>query len=117
MPKAKTSKRKLRHIRVRGRVSGTPQRPRLFVFKSNRHIYAGLADDTTGKVLFSYSDMKLGNKNANSTKETAKKVGEEIAKLAVKEGYKKVVFDRSGYRYHGKVKALADGARSQGLKF
>lgn len=116
MAKIKTSKRKLRHRRVRGRVSGTIQRPRLFVFKSNQHIYCGLADDVSGRVLLSYSDMKLG-KDVNNTKETAKKVGEELAKLAKKEGYKKVVFDRSGYRYHGKVKALADGARSQGLKF
>lgn len=90
--------------------------PRLFVFKSNRHIYAGLVDDATGKTLLSFSDKKLKGKNAN-TVPTAAKVGEEFAKLAVKGGYKKAVFDRGGYRYHGKVKALAEGARKGGLKF
>lgn len=116
MPKTKQNKRILRHQRVRGKVSGTPQRPRLFVFKSNKHIYCGLANDISGKVLLSYSDVKLGSKSSNTT-ETSYKVGEEFAKLAVKEGYKKVTFDRGGYRYHGKVKALAEGARSGGLVF
>jgi large subunit ribosomal protein L18 len=115
--KEKRIKRQRRHRRVRARVSGTPQIPRLFVYRSNQHIYAGLADDTQNKVLLSFSDRKLPGKSKNPTLEISKKVGEELAKTAVKAGYKKVVFDRGGYLYHGKIKALAEGARSGGLKF
>ncbi|MEX0877329.1 MAG: 50S ribosomal protein L18 [Candidatus Spechtbacterales bacterium] len=116
--KERRLKRIRRHKRVRARVSGTPQRPRLFVFKSNQHIYCGLADDVNSKVLLVFSDLKLsGKKTNNPTLEISKKVGEELGKGAVKAGYKKVVFDRGGYKYHGKIKALAEGARSAGLKF
>lgn len=115
MAKVKQNKRKVRHRRVRGKVSGVSQRPRLFVFKSNKHIYCGLADDTNGTILISTSNVKIGEKSNNI--EAARKVGEDLAEKALKKGYKKVVFDRGGYRYHGKVKALAEGARSKGLTF
>ena len=116
--RTKTEKRKRRHKRVRAKVQGTAQRPRLFVYKSNKHIYCGLADDAKGVVLMSFSDRKLSGKDeSNATIKTAEKVGKEFGKLAVKEGYKRVVFDRGGYKYHGKIKALAEGARSAGLKF
>ncbi|MDX1607632.1 MAG: 50S ribosomal protein L18 [Candidatus Spechtbacterales bacterium] len=119
MTKTKTAKRKIRHKRVRAKVKGTLQRPRLFVYKSNKHIYCGLADDTKGHVLMSFSDKKLSGKKEKINADTniAKKVGKEFGKLAIKEGYRKVIFDRGGYKYHGKVKALAEGAREAGLKF
>lgn len=109
-------KRKIRHNRVRARIKGTAQRPRLFVFKSNKHIYASLIDDVTGFTILAASDKSV-TKNGNNTSSTAYSVGENVAILALKKGYKKVVFDRGGYKYHGQVKALAEGAREKGLVF
>lgn len=113
MTATKNQKRYARHRRVRARIWGTPQKPRLFVFKSNKHIYGGLADDTSGRTLASVSNMSCKKNDVSSARLT----GEELAKLAQKLGVKNVVFDRGGYRYHGRVKALAEGARSTGLKF
>src|SRR3989338_427340 len=96
----KDEKRSHRHRRVRAKISGTPQVPRLFVFKSNKNTYAGLADDTTGKTLLFASNTR----SKDNTIDSAKKVGEDLAAKALKIGVKRVVFDRSGYRYHGKVR-------------
>ncbi|RMF97646.1 MAG: 50S ribosomal protein L18 [Candidatus Schekmanbacteria bacterium] len=112
--------RKIRHLKIRKRVIGTPERPRLTVFKSARNIYAQIIDDTTGSTLVSCSTLEKGirEKRGNSAnKECAKIVGETIAKKALEKNISSVVFDRSGYRYHGKVKILADAAREAGLKF
>ncbi len=108
--------RKKRKIRIRKKVFGTPERPRLVVFRSNRHIYGQIIDDIRGHTLVAYSSLNLGE-GVTLTKEIAKKVGLEIAKLALAKDIEKVVFDRNGYLYHGRVKALADGAREGGLKF
>jgi len=101
--------RKIRHRRVRARVQGSAQRPRLSVFRSNGYIYAQLIDDGIGNVLCS----ARGNK---SVKE-AEQVGRDIAKKAIAKKIDQAVFDRGGYKYHGRIKALADGARAGGLKF
>ena len=107
-----------RHKRVRENLQGTSLIPRLNVFRSNKNISVQIIDDTLGKTLLSASssdkDLKLEN---GSNIEAASKVGEKIAKLAVKAGIKKVVFDRGGYLYHGRVEALADAARQNGLEF
>ncbi|MCC8153417.1 MAG: 50S ribosomal protein L18 [Tannerellaceae bacterium] len=100
---------------VRAKVSGTPERPRLTVFRSNKQIYAQVIDDTTGRTLASASSLKLGVKAPK--KELAAKVGEAVAKAAQEAGVQAVVFDRNGYLYHGRIKELADAARSGGLKF
>jgi large subunit ribosomal protein L18 len=100
---------------VRGKISGTSERPRLTVFRSNKQIYAQLIDDTTGKTLAAASSLKLGEKAPK--KVIATKVGELIAKSAQEAGIQAVVFDRNGYLYHGRVKELADAARNGGLKF
>ena len=107
--------RERRHKRVRTKVSGTAERPRLCVYRSNSNIYAQIIDDSKGFTLVSASSLELKLKNVNI--EAATKVGESIAKKAVKAGIKKVVFDRGGYLYHGKIKALADAARENGLEF
>lgn len=112
---AKASTRKRRQIRIRTRVNGTSSRPRLAIFRSNTHTYAQLVDDEAKKVLLSSSDVKT--KKSGTKTESAKKVGEEVAKLAKEKGISTCVFDRSGYKYHGRVKALAEGAREGGLKF
>ncbi len=104
-----------RHRRLRMKISGTPERPRLCVFKSNLYIYAQLIDDTVGKTVGSSSNMKGATKGCNIA--AAKVVGAQIAESALKNGIKEVAFDRSGYRYHGCVRALADAAREAGLKF
>jgi large subunit ribosomal protein L18 len=108
--------RQRRHKRVRNKVSGTPECPRLNVFRSSSHIYAQVIDDTNGVTLVSASsiDMKLEN---GGNVEAAKKVGAEIGKRAIEKKIENVVFDRGGYIYHGRVKALADAAREAGLKF
>jgi large subunit ribosomal protein L18 len=103
-----------RKRRVRSRVAGTADRPRLTVYKSNTHIYGQLIDDIKQKTVVSASDLK--SKSGKKT-DMAGAVGEEIAKKAVAKKIKKVVFDRNGYRYHGRVKALAEGARKGGLEF
>jgi len=105
------------HKKVRAKVVGQSAQPRLFVFKSNKHIYAGVVDDTANKVLFSLSDKSVSGAKSKAPIELAKMVGEELAKKAIKSGYKEIVFDRGGYKYHGRIRALAEGARSAGLKF
>ena len=107
-----------RHNRVRGKISGTAERPRLCVFKSSKHIYAQIIDDTTGNTLVSCSTLdKAFADTYGGNIEAAKKIGEEIAKRALDKGIKDVVFDRGGYLYHGRVKELAEGAREGGLNF
>lgn len=109
--------RKKRQQSIRKKLSGTAERPRLCVFRSNRYIYAQLIDDTKHKVLLSYSSTKLKDSKTKKKTEIALEVGKAIGKIAVDKGIKQVAFDRAGYRYHGRVKALADGARAAGLKF
>ena len=106
-----------RHKRVRGKVSGTPERPRLNVFRSETNIYAQIIDDTRGVTLVSASSLEKGFEGPGSNCEAAKKVGEAIAQRARDKGIEAVVFDRGGYLYHGRVKALAEGAREGGLQF
>ena len=106
-----------RHRRVRAKISGTAQRPRLNVFRSNKHIYAQLIDDVNGVTLASAATMDKGFDGNGSNKEAARKVGQAIAKAAAEKNIEVVVFDRGGYLYHGRVKELADGARESGLKF
>ena len=101
--------------RVRTRMLGTADKPRLSVRRSLKFNYAQMIDDTAGKVLVGVSDMKL--KTSGTKVESAKKLGLELAKLAIAKGIKTCVFDRGGYKYHGRVKALADGAREGGLQF
>ena len=104
--------------RIRGKISGTTARPRLTVFRSNSEIYAQLVDDTSGKTITTVSSMgKIDAKVKGSKSDKAKSVGAAIAKIAVGKGIQEVVFDRNGYLYHGRVKAVADGAREAGLKF
>lgn len=110
----KIQKRIRRHKRVRAKIIGTAKIPRLCVFKSNIHIYAQIIDDAKHAVLAQASDLKL--KKEKKT-DLAVKVGQEIAKLATDKKIDTVVFDRGGFKYHGRIKALADGARSSGLKF
>jgi len=105
-----------RHKRVRNKVSGTAECPRLNVFRSNSQIFAQIIDDVKGATLVSSSSLSLKLKNGGNV-EAAKAVGEDIAKKAVKAGIKEVVFDRGGYQYHGRVQALADAAREAGLEF
>lgn len=112
--------RKIRHRRVRKKVFGTPERPRLSVYKSLKYIYAQIIDDTVGHTLVAASSLEPAIKEQlknGSNIEAAKKVGELIAKRALEKGIEKVVFDRGGYIYHGKVKELADAARAAGLQF
>ncbi|WP_029421864.1 50S ribosomal protein L18 [Alicyclobacillus macrosporangiidus] len=112
--------RKRRHLRVRKRIEGTPARPRLNVYRSNKHIYAQVIDDEHGHTLASAStlDKELrGEVENGATVEAARKVGELVAKRALEKGVKSVVFDRGGYLYHGRVQALADAAREAGLEF
>ncbi|MFV0556127.1 MAG: 50S ribosomal protein L18 [Lactovum sp.] len=109
----KNKTRKKRHTRVRGKISGTAERPRLNVFRSNTNIYAQLIDDVAGVTLASASSLK----ETGSKSEQATKVGEAIAKAAKAKNIEDVIFDRGGYLYHGRVQALADAARENGLKF
>jgi len=116
------NKRKKRHRRVRGKIKGTAERPRLSVFRSNRRIYCQLIDDERGITLAAASDLATAEKYAESVersprREVAYQVGKSLARRALKEGVKTAVFDRGGYRYHGRVKALAEGARDGGLEF
>jgi large subunit ribosomal protein L18 len=114
----KNAARKKRHARVRRTISGTPERPRLNVFRSNKNIYAQLIDDVNSVTLTSASTAdKEVNFESGSNVEAAKAVGELIAKRALELGKKSVVFDRGGYLYHGRIKALADAAREAGLEF
>jgi LSU ribosomal protein L18P len=113
-------KRIKRHLRIRKKVKGTPEKPRLAVFKSEKHIYAQIIDDTKGHTLVSAStlDKELRQKLSKTYNvEAAKEVGRLIAQRALSLGIKTVVFDRGGFKYHGRIKALADAAREAGLKF
>src|SRR4028118_970832 len=114
-----TNKKESRRIRIkrsiRSKVSGTAERPRLSVFRSNTGIYAQIIDDTIGKTLVSASSKEIDTKGLNV--EVSKDVGQKLAEKATSNGISMVVFDRGGYLYHGKVKALAEGAREGGLKF
>ena len=112
---ARRAGRLRRHARVRKRVSGTPERPRLAVFRSNRHIYAQLIDDVHGHTLASAGSVKLAAEGKPT--EVARQVGAELAARAKAAGITTVVFDRGGYKFHGRVKALADAAREGGLDF
>ena len=108
--------RRHHHVRVRGKISGTAERPRLNVFRSAKHIYAQLIDDVAGVTLASASSVEK-DFGWGGNKEAAAKVGKTIAARAQEKGITEVVFDRSGYLYHGRVKELAEGAREGGLKF
>lgn len=114
MLKVKEQKRIRRHHKIRARISGSSKRPRLVVSRSLNNIFAQLIDDTSSKTIVSASTLK-GKKSA-VTVESAKKVGQEIAKLAKAKKLSKCVFDRNGYKYHGKIKAVAEGAIENGLK-
>ena len=112
----KNEARLRRHRRVRGKISGTASCPRLDVFRSNAHIYAQVIDDVAGVTLASASSVEKEFEGTGNNIETAKKVGLAVAKAAKAKGIDKVVFDRGGYLYHGRVKALAEGAREGGLE-
>ena len=106
-----------RHKRVRAKISGTPARPRLNVFRSLNHIYAQIIDDVNGNTLVAASSVEKDFGATGGNCEAAKKVGQLVAERALKAGIENVVFDRGGYVYHGRVQALAEGARESGLKF
>ena len=110
--------RERRKLRIRRKISGTAEKPRLSVFRSAKHIYAQVVDDVAGKTLAHSSTLAKGVKNAEGNKtDDAKRVGTTIAKALIAKGITQVVFDRNGYLYHGRVRALADAAREAGLKF
>ncbi|MBQ9413583.1 MAG: 50S ribosomal protein L18 [Clostridia bacterium] len=106
-----------RHVRVRGKISGTAERPRLNVYRSAKHIYAQIIDDVAGVTLCSASTVEKDFTENGGNKDAARKIGELIAKRATEKGISEVVFDRGGYVYHGRVQELAEGAREGGLKF
>ena len=106
-----------RHQRVRGKISGTPERPRLSVFRSEKNIYAQIIDDVAGNTLVSASSVEKGFEGSGANKEGARAVGKLVAERALAKGIEEVVFDRGGYIYHGRVQELAEGAREGGLKF
>lgn len=110
----KREKRYKRHKKIRAKIKGTAKVPRLCVFRSNKHIYGQLIDDEKARTILSVNNKAVKGKNRI---DSAKEVGKLLAQKAVEKKYKKVVFDRGGYRYHGRVKALAEGAREEGLKF
>ncbi len=116
---SKNEARKHRKIRIRKKISGTPERPRLVVFRSNLHIYAQVIDDKNGATLAAASTLALSKAGtpAACNKAGADLVGKEIARQAIEKNIRQVVFDRNGYLYHGRVKAVADGAREGGLEF
>ena len=113
----KNAMRQKRHVRVRGKISGTPERPRLNVYRSNANIYAQIIDDVNGVTLISASTLDKEFEGAGGNAGAAKKVGLKIAERALAKGIETVVFDRGGYIYHGRVAALAEGAREGGLEF
>lgn len=117
--KSLSKRRQIRHRRVRARVSGVDNKPRLSVFRSNKHIQASLVDDVKGNTLLAVNSVKIKSTGSTGFRKVdqAFKVGEEIARLAKDKGITKVVFDRGGYRYTGRVKSVAEGARSGGLEF
>lgn len=109
-----TNPRKIRHKRLRAKIFGTKERPRLSVFRSHKHIEAQLIDDEAGKTLFGKKDLKI---KKGTKSEKALSFGETIAKEIISKGYKKVIFDRGGYKYHGRIKSFADALRKEGLEF
>jgi large subunit ribosomal protein L18 len=112
------SRQKKRHQRVRGKVVGSPERPRLAVYRSNKHMFAQLIDDSRGATLVAASTLEAALVSGSTSNcEAAKKVGEVIAERAKAHGVTKVVFDRGGFQYHGRVAALAEAAREAGLEF
>nr|WP_312579043.1 50S ribosomal protein L18 [Sedimentibacter sp.] len=116
----RNQKRIERHFKIRNKIQGTPERPRLNIYRSAKHIYAQVIDDATGTTLVSAStaDKELKDKVAELTKtEAAKVVGQAVGERAKEKGINSVVFDRGGYLYHGRIKVLADGARESGLEF
>lgn len=117
--KIKRRKRFARILRIRKKIKGTKKRLRLCVFRSNKHIYAQIINDEIGQTLASASDFDLEEKikNKKTKKELAYEVGKILARKAIEKGIKKVVFDRRGYKFHGRIKALADGAKEEGLEF
>lgn len=115
MKQSKRDKRKRRHARVRAKISGTIKIPRVSVFRSNRHIYVQVIDDVTGKTLISGHDLAAKSKDGKSNR--AGIVGKDLAKKIIEAGFEKIVFDRGGYKYHGRVKTLAEGLRIGGLEF
>ena len=116
--KGKVAARGRRHLRVRKKLKGTAVRPRLVVSRSSRHVFVQVVDDTVGKTVASASTMEADVRTVTGGKtEQAKKVGELVAERAKAAGIEKVAFDRSGYRYHGRIKALAEAAREGGLQF
>ena len=123
MKNTKRTKRNVRHRRIRSKIKGTGSIPRLCVFRSNKHIYCQLIDDEKNKTMIIASDMELkssraaGSRLAGQKSKVAESVGELLAKKAVEKKIEKVVFDRGGYKYHGRIKALAEGAKKGGLKF
>jgi large subunit ribosomal protein L18 len=117
MANAKVDRRQRLKYHIRKKVKGSAERPRLSVFRSNTSIYAQIIDDLKGVTLVSASSVDLGGRKENSNTEVASQVGKKIAEKAQEAGIQAVVFDRNGYLYHGKVKALAEGAREGGLKF
>lgn len=117
MTKNKEEQRKTRHFRIRAKIKGTSERPRLNIFKSNNSFYAQIIDDTAAHTIIGVSTLTFKDLQSKSNMAAAVKLGETIATLASNKKIKKVVFDRGGYLYHGKVKAIADAARSAGLEF
>ena len=113
----KNAQRMKRHTRVRGKISGTPERPRLNVYRSNANIYAQIIDDKAGVTLVSASSLEKSFTEKGSDKAAARAIGKLVAERAVEKGITAVVFDRSGYLYHGRIKELAEGAREGGLNF
>ena len=113
----KKAMRLKRHIRVRGKISGTPECPRLNVFRSNANIYAQIIDDVNGVTLVAANTLEKDFEGATGNAEAAKKVGQVLAERAKAKGIEQVVFDRGGYIFHGRVAALAEGAREGGLNF
>lgn len=117
MASEKSSRRQRIKYRIRKKISGTTERPRLSVFRSNARIYAQIIDDTKGNTLVAASTIDLGADKKSTNVEDAKQIGTKLAEKASAAGITTVVFDRGGYLYHGKIKALAEGAREGGLKF
>ena len=117
MATSKKERRQRIKFGIRAKVSGTPERPRLSVFRSNKGIYAQIIDDVAGNTLASASSVEVQSEVQGNTTDLAKKVGQRLAEKALAKNIDAVVFDRNGYLYHGKVKALADAAREGGLKF
>ncbi len=113
----KLKSRAKKHVRIRKKVFGSDERPRLNVFRSAKHIYAQIVDDATGKTLVEASTMSVDVTVSKGSRAAATSIGQEIAKRAIGKNIKDVVFDRGGYLYHGRIKALADAAREAGLKF